>query len=278
MQPKATMQPKAAMQPKAQILDIYGTFVRDFGGWISVKALVELMGDLDTEPQAVRSATSRMKRRGMLEPDRRGRRAGYRLTEASEQILRDGDSRIFRTDGDTVGPAWVVAFFSVPEAQRNKRHAIRSQLGRLGFAQDPTGAWFAPAAVAPETRRTLGRHDLSSYVSLWRGDYFGFAEMSELVAGAWDLAAIRGHYDGFIALARGIAANVTDPDPRQAFVDYLKMVSAWRPLPYLDPGLPDDVTPDGWPRNEAREIFGQLNAELRPDALRHFVSIALADD
>ncbi len=268
------------MQPKNRILDVYGTFVRDFGGWLSIGALVELMAQLGVESRPVRAATSRMKTGNLLTSEKVEGQAGYKLTSSASEILRDGDSRIFRDPSDSLDSWWVIALFSVPEAERSKRYIIRSRLGRLGFAQGPEGSWFAPACVVPETRRLLERHDLSTYVSLWRGDYLGFGELETVVAQAWDLCAIRTRYDEFMMLAEAIAlsSNHGDCSERQAFIDYLNLVAAWRPLPYLDPGLPDTVTPSDWPAALSRAMFTDLNQALRPLAMKYFVSIALQSD
>ncbi len=264
------------MQPRSRILDVYGTFVRELGGWLSIGALIELMAQLGVEPQAVRSATSRMKRRGLLASDKIDGLAGYKLTPGASEILQDGDNRIFRDPAENAEPSWVIALFSVPEAERQKRYIIRSRLARLGFAQGPAGSWFAPASVVPETRRLLERHDLVNYVSLWQGEYLGFSDLEAVVAEAWDFPAIRARYDAFMTVAEELSSlAATGPqDDRQAFVAYLDLVAAWRPLPYLDPGLPDAVTPSGWPGIRSREIFTELNHTLRPQAMMHFVSVA----
>ena len=59
------------IQPRALLMDIYGSFVREVGGWISIAALIVLMSDLGVDEQAVRAATSRMKSRGLLTSSRR---------------------------------------------------------------------------------------------------------------------------------------------------------------------------------------------------------------
>ncbi len=56
-------------RPKSLILDIYGRYSAQFRGWIAVSDLIELMGLLDVDEQAVRSAVSRMTRRGLLAPE-----------------------------------------------------------------------------------------------------------------------------------------------------------------------------------------------------------------
>src|SRR5919201_2818733 len=81
--------------PRSLLMTFFGAFLRRLEGWIAVADLVALMGDLDLDEQAVRSAVSRLKRRGVIASERRDGAAGYRLTAHGEAILEAGDARIF---------------------------------------------------------------------------------------------------------------------------------------------------------------------------------------
>src|SRR5690349_22249617 len=97
-------------------MTFFGAFLRRLGGWIAVADLIALMEELGLDAQAVRSSVSRLKRRGVIESERRGGAAGYRLTARGEAILRAGDARIYRrAAGDD---RWLLVVFSVPESQR----------------------------------------------------------------------------------------------------------------------------------------------------------------
>ena len=43
--------------------------------------------------------------------------------------------------------------------------------------------------------------------------------------------------------------------PEQAFADYVRVLTDWRGLPYLDPGLPAELLPGGWIGIRAAEEF-----------------------
>ena len=47
------------------------------------------------------------------------------------------------------------------------------------------------------------------------------------------------------------------------------MLTAWRRLPYLDPGIPLELLPDGWPGEKAGELFATLDTRLREPAAKH---------
>src|SRR4029079_2971703 len=96
--------------PRSLLMTFFGAFLRRLGGWIAVADLVALMGDLDLDEQAARSAVSRLKRRGVMACEVRGAAAGYRLTATGLAILEAGDARIFGRA--PAGPdAWLLVVF-----------------------------------------------------------------------------------------------------------------------------------------------------------------------
>src|SRR2546430_5412902 len=138
-----------AARPRQLIVTLYGLYAREDGGWGSVAALVGLMAGLGVGEPAVRSSISRLKRRGLLDAERRAGSAGYALTAAARRILDDGDARIFVRRRATAEDGWVLVVFSVPESEREKRHLLRSRLARLGFGTVTPGLWIAPGHRAP---------------------------------------------------------------------------------------------------------------------------------
>ena len=52
------------------IITVYGLYARHDGGWLSVATLIRLLADLGIDEPAVRSAISRLKRRGILQSRR----------------------------------------------------------------------------------------------------------------------------------------------------------------------------------------------------------------
>jgi phenylacetic acid degradation operon negative regulatory protein len=268
----------SAGQPSAKslILDIYGAQVRSLGGWLAVADLVTLMAALGHDDQAVRAAVSRMKRSRLLSAEPRHGAAGYALTPSALEILQDGDERIFHSSiPTTLSEGWVVAVFSVPEQARERRHRLRAHLVRLGFGQVTPGAWIAPSRMKLEARRLLARAALSEYVSLFEGEYQGCSDLSGLVARAWDLPAIDAAYRQFIAVHRHTARAWHAPGrgDLRGFVDYMRVLAAWRRLAYRDPGLPAELLPRRWSGEAARSLFADLHATLAPRASAHVVAL-----
>src|SRR3954451_21295104 len=154
--------------PRSLLMSFFGAFLRRIGGWIAVADLVALMGDLGLDEQAVRSAVSRLKRRGVIAPERRDGAAGSRLPERGTAILEAGDARIYGRDG-AGADAWLLVVFSIPETRSALRHRLRARLQWIRLANGANGVWIGPAAAEPEVRRAVEVLELGDHVELFRG-------------------------------------------------------------------------------------------------------------
>jgi phenylacetic acid degradation operon negative regulatory protein len=265
----------AELAPRRLILTLYGLYAREEHNWMSVGSVVRLMGDLGVDSAGVRSSISRLKRRGVLESMKSGRTAGYALSESALEVLREGDTRIFdrREVGHSDG--FVLVVFSIPESEREKRHTLRSTLSGLGFGTAAPGVWVAPGHLRDEAGRTLERRGLASYVDLFTAHHEGFSSLRQQVARWWDLEGINARYAEFLGRFSDAQARWkrSENGPRTAFEIYVPMLTVWRRLPYLDPGLPPDLLPEGWNGGRAADLFGDLDALLRAPAREHALAV-----
>lgn len=259
-------------RPRSLIVSFFGSYGRQIGAWVSVADIIALMAELDVDPPAVRSAISRLKRRGLLAAEKVGGVAGYRLSEHGAAVLAEGDHRIFERRTADLGDGWVLVVFSVPESERHRRHLLRSRLAWLGFGTTAAGVWIAPAHLADEARRALDDLDMTRYVQLFRGHHLGFGELPDAVADWWDLTALQDMYRAFLAEFQPVLTRWNrrrGTDPATAFADHLRAVDAWRRMPFLDPGLPPEVLPPRWAGSTAATVFFDLHARLRGPGLDH---------
>jgi phenylacetic acid degradation operon negative regulatory protein len=271
-----------AAQPRALIVTVYGLYARESAGWLSVATVIRLMAELGVDDPAVRSAISRLKLRGLLEARREAGVAGYGLSSRGAEILAQGDRRIFHRPEPSEADGWLLAVFSVPEQERARRHALRSRLAWLGFGTVSAGVWIAPRQLAGETGDALTTDGLSSYVSLFAADYLAFGDVLEKVGQWWDLDRLEQLYRGFIESAgpvlgywqaNGSGEQGPAGDAGRAFADYVRVLTAWRRLPFLDPGLPPDLLPADWDGSRAAELFRQLQTLLSGPARDHVLAV-----
>lgn len=271
---------RGPLPPRALIVTLLGLYVREFDGWISVSGLIRLLGHVGVDEQAVRSSLSRLKRRGIVEAERRGGAAGYALSDYARTVLELGDRRIFARP-DPGARTWTLAVFSVPESERQKRHSLRSRLSWLGFGTVASGVWIAPGHLAEDTQQALVQDGLSDYVDLFRAEYLAFGDPAEKVAQWWDLQLLERLYAEFLAeyepvLREWLARAERDDVPGgEAFGAYVRALTAWRRLPYLDPGLPAELLPATWSGTRAAETFFALR-ELLARPAHDFVTAEAA--
>jgi phenylacetic acid degradation operon negative regulatory protein len=257
--------------PRQLILTLYGLYARDEQNWLSVGSVVRLLGDLGIDSAGVRSSISRLKRRGVLRAMKAGGTAGYALSDEILEVLREGDRRIFTRQRASESDGFVLVIYSVPESEREKRHQLRATLTRMGFGTASPGVWIAPGNLYDEVARTLARLELESYVDLFRSRYEAFGTLRAKVGEWWDLPAIDAEYDAFIRRyqdARTRWKSSADAT-RTAFTVYVPLLTEWRRLPYLDPGIPLDLLPGSWNGVKAAELFADLDALLRAPARAH---------
>ncbi|HEX7303047.1 PaaX family transcriptional regulator C-terminal domain-containing protein [Lentzea sp.] len=254
------------------ITTLFGLYARGEDNWLSVASVVQLMAELGVEGQAVRSSISRLKRRGVVVADRRDGAAGYALAESTLETLAEGDTRIFERRRATVEDGWLMVVFSVPESEREKRHALRTGLTQLGFGTAAPGVWVAPGNLAGEARRTLERRGLAEYVDLFTGRHFGFGDLRSKVRAWWDLDELADLYADFLRRHRPDASSAP-ASPAHAFRTYVPMLTRWRRLPYSDPGLPLALLPPGWNGVTAEALFEELNSTLSAPAREHALAV-----
>ena len=267
-----------AAQPRQLIVTVYGLYARIGGGWMSVASVIALLGDLGVDQQTVRSAISRLKQRGLLVASKRGRTAGYELSAEAGAILTEGDHRIFEHRRAEADDPWLLAVFSVPETERDKRHRLRSQLVRLGFGTVAAGVWVAPAHLRTVTADALVRHGLDGYADLFECEYVAFGDPKEKVRQWWDLDQLSALYEEFLAAHRPVLAKWARRRGEraghgpEAFADYVRVLTDWRRLPYADPGLPATLLPEDWAGTLAAELFADLRTRLEEPARGHAVA------
>lgn len=262
--------------PRQLIITVYGLYARESDGWLSVAALIRLLTELGVDEPAVRSSISRLKRREMLSASRRRGAAGYELSPTAAEILREGDERIFHRPAPTLADGWVLAVFSVPESERHHRHVLRTKLTELGFGTAAPGVWIAPAHLRAATVNMLERHGLDSYADVFHAHHLAYGDLTEKVGRWWDLDEWRRRYDEFLAIHEPAARKWRrrrTPREAEAFVDYVRVLTDWRRLPYLDPGLPAELLPTDWPGAAAADLFFALRETLADQAHAYVDSV-----
>ncbi len=221
-------------------------------------ALVALLAEFGVSDSAARAALSRLTRSKLLVTARSGRRTVVRLSARAARILDDGGQQIF-SFGRVSQPwdgMWSLVAFSIPEQHRAARDSLRKQLRWLGFAPLYDGLWVSPLDHAAEVLGHLAGLGIST-ATAFRARTVPGVSPDGLPQQAWDLDQLRARYDHFIGQASALRERTLGGElsPDVALVTRTRLMDEWRAFPELDPDLPVELLPDGWPRAAARELF-----------------------
>jgi phenylacetic acid degradation operon negative regulatory protein len=241
--------------------------------WLPSAAIVALLGESGVSVGGARTAMSRLARRGVLESCRDGRHSSYRFTRDAAHELSAGGAWIARF-GTGVNPwdgRWTLVAFSLPQEENMQRRALRGQLRWLGFAPLYDGLWVSPDALNPTVKDGLSGVSHGA-MTVFRASHIELATATDRhPIEAWDITAIAAHYEAFVRrwrplLTRVDRARITGAAAVRARTEIME---TYRRIPVLDPQLPIELMPAGWPRAQTREIFVAVYDGLAEQAQEH---------
>ncbi|CAM5546641.1 PaaX family transcriptional regulator [Streptomyces spiroverticillatus] len=241
-------------------------------------SVIEVFARAGVGEQATRSTLTRMAGRGLLRKQREGRRMYFGLTARSEEILRDGDRRVWHTGAvnrDWDG-TWTLLGFSLPESWQRQRHDLRSRLVWSGFGPLFGGLWIAPGEV--DVASLVAELGLAAHVKVFRAHADAGTDIGAMIEEAWDLPELAGRYEEFVRRwiplesAGGLAGAPADrsadvaADASAAIEDplalRLRLAAEWLRIIRGDPRLPVKHLPDDWPAEQAEKTFRAVHARL----------------
>ena len=253
---------------------IVGLYLRELGGWISSAHLIALMDALGTTPQVTRTAISRLKKKGILDQQARNEISGFELTATGERILARGDRRIFEPRAMGTTDSWCLLSYSIPEAERERRHQLRKYLQGIGGGLMAPGLWIFPdylRAEVWEILRVLGLEDHATVIVSNLLEFTGTARAS--AAEWWDLDALATLHQGFLDQNKAVA-GAGHASAGDSFAAYVRAIDSWRTIPYVDPGLPENCLPPDWPGHQSAELFLCIQASHAAAARAYLASLA----
>jgi phenylacetic acid degradation operon negative regulatory protein len=255
---------------RSVLLTVLGEYVLPLSDGVWQETLASALETIGHTNSAARQALVRSVKAGWLEAERHGRRSRVRLSAGTADILRTGAERIY-SFGDPWewDGRWLLVVLRVPEERREVRHQIRTQLAWSGFGALGGGLWLSPHVEREPLLRELSTNGSGAELASFRAEIGMLADADELIAEAWDLEAVSDRYRAFI----DDLARLRPRSPEATFRAQTLLVHAWRRFPFLDPDLPADVLPAGWPRERAHELFEDRHARWHEAAQSYFRSL-----
>ena len=265
--------------PQQVVLTLYGDYILHLGGEIGIDTLIRLLANFDLSQQAVRSAISRMSRKGLIKMRRVGRRSYYSLTNKGRTLLTEGATRIFKRKTNKWDGTWSIVTYSIPEKTRETRDIFRRELGWLGYGALSDATWISPYDMTREVSELAERLSIEDCVQIFSARQVGSANPKDIMNWCWDLDKIHEKYNDFVDKyqrklkdhrKRLQAGEVIEPG--ECFVERFHLIHEYRRLPFYDPDLPLELLPRNWLRPQAANIFGEYHDLLANKANEYFDS------
>jgi len=258
---------------RSLLLTVLGEYVLPGDTPVWTATLVRALGVLGVAEKAARQAIARTAGDGWVASTRHGRRAQWELTDAGRRLLTDGARRIYAFGREHAAwdGRWVVLLTGLPDTGQDRRHQLRTRLSWAGFGALPGGVWISPdPAREAEAGRILDELGLAGPLS-FMASLGGIGVRQDLVARAWDLTAVRARYEEFIATF----APLEPATDREQLAAQTLLVHEWRRFPFLDPQLPRELLPAGWPGDDAAALFAARHEGWRAGAGRCWARLAV---
>ena len=264
------------INPNTVVFALLAQYVLPRGGEVWLGSLIQAMAALDISEAAARSTILRLKKKGVLESQRMGRRTFYWLTDAGMRQLNVGGFRFSLPSEKAWDGKWTTVIYSIPEEQRDLRDALRSSLKWWGFGSLAPGTWISTRVLLPEIESDLRELGVWEYVSVFRSEYLGPGDPSAIVAEAFpELGILEAGYRDYIAEAKAVLQSLDAGllDDEACFAT--RMHNLWEIYAVAkdDPILPPALLPEDWPRFEAVELSAQVRHVLSAPAERFFDTI-----
>jgi phenylacetic acid degradation operon negative regulatory protein len=255
---------------RSLLLTVLGEYVLPRSGSVWQETLVGALGSLGYSQQAARQALARSTRDGWLVTERRGRRARLSLSDRTAELLRTGAERIYSFGAPWEWDGrWLVVVLRVPEERRAVRHQLRSRLAWAGLGSLGGGVWLTPHVEREAELAAAITDEPAAEATSFVASLGSLGDPTELAAAAWDLDGVREQYAALISEFAGMSADT----PETCFRAQTLLVHAWRKFPFLDPDVPAELLPAGWPRARAQALFSDRHRLWEAKAREFFEAL-----
>lgn len=263
------------LQPQDLVVTICGAHVRRPGQEVWSGGMVEILREFGFSSEAARAALARLVTRGFMHRVKRGRRVGYTLTERAQELLAEGDRRIYSYGrrGAPGTEAWTLLWHVVPEDRRVERARLASQLRFLGFGSVQDATWLAARDRELEVRQLVRSLGVERYSTVLVARPSGDSASALLLSDAWDFAAVERAFDAYL---EDFGAPAAPLDDGAAFMLRMRALHRFRALPSIDPEFPDTLVRLEARRTAVVDAFDAILAGFAEPAERYFLATALA--
>ncbi|HEY1145800.1 MAG TPA: hypothetical protein VGE84_05620 [Allosphingosinicella sp.] len=234
-------------------------------------ALVRAVRALGLSESSTRTALSRLQADGSLVRHRDGRRTSYRLSAPLRAALGGERERMLATEVPDGGQPLSLVAFTVPEANRDLRHDLRSALAAAGYVSIFDGLWAATADRAAHASEVLAELGVASSC-LFRAEVDPLWVTPVGVASP-ELARYRSRLAEFLDLYGPLCGASLDDE--QAYTARSGLSRDWFAMVDPHPAIPPSLLAD-WPIDAVRKVANDVWSATEAPGRRYFASLIAA--
>jgi phenylacetic acid degradation operon negative regulatory protein len=273
---------RADQSPKDLVFTLFGEYLLERSASVWVGSLISLLAPFGLTDGGVRTALSRMAKKGWLSGERIGKNAFYALTPMGRELLVEGQRRIYHPSwASEWDGSWFLLAYSIPQDARRARDRLRDRLAWLGFGSIGNGLWISPHNVATEIRDLSARLDLGDHLICFRAETLE-EDDATLVQRGWDLDVLDQAYRTFIHDWSEVSAELkreeeSGPlDGKRSYASRFNLIHEFRRFTLDDPFLPRELLPADWAGDPASRLFLDVHDRLAGPA-DAYVEVVLND-
>jgi phenylacetic acid degradation operon negative regulatory protein len=260
--------PRPDQKPKDLVFTLFGEYLLTRSESVWVGSLISLLTPFGLTDGGLRTALSRMAKKGWLSGERIGKNAFYALTPMGRDLLEEGQRRIYHPSWSSEWDgSWFLLAYSIPQDARRARDRLRDRLAWLGFGSIGNGLWISPHDVATEIRDLSARLDLGEHLVCFRAETVE-EDDATLVQRGWDLNALDEAYRRFIGdwseVGDELRRTETDGplDGKRSYAQRFNLIHEFRRFTLDDPFLPRGLLPTDWAGDPASRLFLDVHDRL----------------
>jgi len=261
---------------RSVLVTIFGDSIVPVGGEIWLGDLIALAEPFGFSDRLTRTSVSRLTAEGWFESQRVGRRSRYRLTEFGVAEFEVAERRIYHADRPHWDGEWTLAMVELGSPDRTTAQLVSKHLRWHGFAPLSSGVMAEPGDSRAEVREVSAGLGLSAAipVALARFDDLRALLSAPEVDQRLGLDEAADGYRRFVeryALLEAMCG--ADVAPLDAFLLRSMVVHDLRRTVLVDPWLPAEILPSGWPGSAAHELAGRLYRAVDSGAWAHLAEV-----
>lgn len=224
----------------------------------SVKGLLQLTKPFGLSESSLRTALSRMLKKGLVKKRKVGKSAFYSFANEGMKIGENIAETFSNPDWHDWKGEWWELVFSVPADESPERYPIRKTLKENRFGMLYPGVWIRPHQPDKNIIHRFQRPIASGYCKMSVSRFIPELTAQD-AASIWDLKHINKQFFETLNTIKDSISYIKNATSEQAFIEKFKVGDGFVKTLNLDPLLPEALLPHDWTGYSLKTCFNDWN-------------------